>query len=243
MAGETTARVQTQQRDAPGEDEYQTFCAALSASARGRAFLAEYLRRSRNTGPLLTAIERLHSTLAPSAATPSETLIKQNLRALLDDIAIAQSELEASIQAIRSAKLAELISIVEQRLREIMSPARDETALAAELSPAADQALPEDERSHLAVVPQPEQPELPIPAPMPVQQPPIALVRADPAMAEVAFIDSPSPGSSKQPETRLAPTAFVASQAEPDVARTTSPADPLASIMTLSEDERLALFT
>jgi hypothetical protein len=43
----------------PDDGDYQVFCEALSASARGRAFLAEYTRRNRNadTEQLLSAIE------------------------------------------------------------------------------------------------------------------------------------------------------------------------------------------
>ncbi len=47
--------------EAPSEGGYQAFCAALSESGRGRAFLAEYAARNRNadTAALLAAIERL----------------------------------------------------------------------------------------------------------------------------------------------------------------------------------------
>ena len=54
----------------PSEDEYQTLCAALSASARGRAFLAEYARRNRHadTEVLLAAIERLEARMRADAS-------------------------------------------------------------------------------------------------------------------------------------------------------------------------------
>ena len=73
MPTEITARAD-QQSDAPYEGDYQVFCEALSASARGRAFLAEYTRRNRNadTEQLLAAIERLQS-LVTSDATPCAT--------------------------------------------------------------------------------------------------------------------------------------------------------------------------
>src|SRR4026208_1004557 len=120
-----TARAQQLQSGAPDEADYHAFCAALSESGRGRAFLAEYARRNRNadTRPLLTAIERLRSSLATDPAAPAEVLVKQKLRALLDDIATAQNEIEASVMAIRTAKLADLIARVEHRLVEIMTPA------------------------------------------------------------------------------------------------------------------------
>src|SRR5262245_11652520 len=125
MPTETTVRAQQLQPGSPDEADYRAFCSALSESARGRAFLAEYARRNRNadTRPLLTAIERLQVSLAADPATPAEALVKQKLRVLLDDITTAQNEIEASVMAIRTAKLADLIAMVEQRLVEIMASA------------------------------------------------------------------------------------------------------------------------
>ena len=53
---------------APSEDDYQAFCAALSESARGRAFLAEYARRNRNadTEVLLAASTGWRRWCAPT---------------------------------------------------------------------------------------------------------------------------------------------------------------------------------
>ncbi len=48
MPTDTTARAQQLQPGAPDEADYHAFCTALSESARGRAFLAEYARRNRN---------------------------------------------------------------------------------------------------------------------------------------------------------------------------------------------------
>ncbi|MGB8639528.1 MAG: hypothetical protein WCD30_15540 [Pseudolabrys sp.] len=86
--------------------DYHAFCTALSESARGRAFLAEYARRNRNadTRPLLSAIERLQISLAADPAEPAEVLIKQKLRALLDDITLAQTEIEASVMGRAQAR-------------------------------------------------------------------------------------------------------------------------------------------
>ena len=44
MPTETTVRAQQLQPGAPDEADYHAFCTALSESARGRAFLAEYAR-------------------------------------------------------------------------------------------------------------------------------------------------------------------------------------------------------
>jgi hypothetical protein len=106
MPTETTARA-GQQSDVPDEGDYQAFCEALSASARGRAFLAEYTRRNRNTDTeqLLAAIERLQSLVTSNATPPSET-VKQELRTLLDEIDAAQREFEASVLATKAGKLA-----------------------------------------------------------------------------------------------------------------------------------------
>jgi hypothetical protein len=65
--------------------------------------------------------------------------------------------------------------------------------------------------AHLAVVPPPDEPELPIPSPTSPPPPAIVVVPVE--------------------KTAAAPTA------QPP------PADPLAVIMALSEDERLALFS
>lgn len=240
MPTETSARVQAQQPGTPDEGEYQTFCAALGASARGRAFLAEFARRNRNsdTGPLLTAIEKMQSSLAIDTAAPGEALIKQKLRALLDEIETAQNELEANIQSIRSTKLAELVALVGRRIADIMAPPRlaaatDETT---ELPAPRDESA-EEPRTHLAVVPVPEQPELPIPAPASAQLPPITLVRTDAAMAAVGFVDD-LPALTE----RTIPPA-VTETPDPALSDETPPANPFASIMALSEEERLAMFT
>jgi len=170
MPTETTAQA-GQQSDAPDEGDYQAFCEALSASARGRAFLAEYTRRNRNidTEQLLTAIERLQSLATSNATPPSET-VKQELRALLDEIDAAQREFEASVLAIKAGKLAELIALVEHRISKILASPREDTPKIEAPVPEPDfphESNKEAEHSHLAVVPLPEQPELPIPSPPP----------------------------------------------------------------------------
>jgi hypothetical protein len=240
MPTDTTARAQQLQPGAPDEADYHAFCTALSESARGRAFLAEYARRNRNadTRPLLSAIERLQISLAADPAAPAEVLIKQKLRALLDDIAMAQNEIEASVMAIRTAKLADLIARVEHRLVEIMTPAMDR-APREPLPPSPPEEPAEEARAHLAVVPLSDQPELPIPSPAVAQPPPIALVRTDPAMEEVAFAE-PQPAVPVN-EPKAAPPA--APPFPPAPVKAPMPTDPLAAIMTLSEEERIALFT
>jgi hypothetical protein len=239
MPTDTTARAQQLQPGAPDDADYHAFCTALSESARGRAFLAEYARRNRNTDtrPLLSAIERLQISLAADPATPAEVLVKQKLRALLDDINTAQNEIEASVMAIRTAKLADLIAMVEQRLVEIMAPAMSSPAPREPLPPPPPEEAAEEARTHLAVVPPSDQPELPIPSPAGAQPPPIALVRIETAMAEVAFAE-PQP---EPMEPKAAPPA--AAPIPPVPLKAPMPTDPLAAIKMLSEEERLALFT
>ena len=149
MPTDTTARAQQLQPGAPDEADYHAFCTALSESARGSAFLAEYARRNRNTDtrPLLSAIERLQISLAADPAEPAEVLIKQKLRALLDDITLAQTEIEASVMAIRTAKLADLIAMVEHRLVEIMAPAMTNPAPREPLPPSPPEEPAEEARA------------------------------------------------------------------------------------------------
>jgi hypothetical protein len=254
MATETTARAGRSAPDAADDGDYEAFCAALSASARGRAFLTEYTRRNRNadTEQLLAAIARLQQTVANSAPKVTDT-IKTELRALLDEIVAAQSELEASIVATKATKLADLVALVARRITAIMGLAQAESPPPGGVSgPGLQQASKDEpdeapERTHLAVVPMPEQPELPIPSPLITPLPPIALVRSETIMAEIAFV-GPPPAPDVNPvavkidapklEAVISPPAPTVSAAKP-----ARPAGPLASIMALSEVERLALFT
>jgi hypothetical protein len=89
-------------------------------------------------------------------------------------------------------------------------------------------------------VPLPEQPELPIPSPAAAQPPSIALVRTQTIMAEVSFVEPP-PAPLPQPTRE--PGVSTAREGRRTAKTTAAPTDPLASIMALSEEERLALFT
>ncbi len=252
MPTETTAQVE-QLPNAPDEGDYHAFCDALSASARGRAFLAAHARRNRNadTEQLLAAIGRLQSLVVAPAVPQTSDTIKQQLRALHDDIVTAQCELDARIFALKAAKLAELVALVEQRIANMLeAPGREvPPVIEAPAPPPESPSNPveDTERAHLTVVPPPEQPELPIPSPAPTQPPSISLVRSETIMAEVEFAEpSPAPRPHPAPEAINTPVsepmAAIASEAMP-AAKAVPPADPLASIKALSEEERLALFT
>ena len=197
--------------EAPTEDEFLTLCAALSASGRGRAFLAEYARRNRqaDTEALLAAIGQIEARLQADASAVQR--LRDDLRMLLIAIRLARPEIDATGPAARAAKLSKLLDLLEQRLDAM-----------AEAQPA------EGAPPHLTVVPLPEQPELPIPAPESAPAPAIALVAIAAAEPETAPAESEPPAP---PEV-----------AEP-VAAAPPPTGPLAAIMALSEDERLALFT
>ena len=202
------------------ESDYQAFCDALASSARGRWFLGEYARRNRNadTEILLAALARLEAHLRADSAAAGR--LRDELRMLLIAIRLARPELDAATVPVRAAKLRELLDLLERRI-ETMTETAAAPAPAVTADPA-DATL----RPRLAVVPRPEEPELPIPSPA-AQPPAIALVAQDPA-GSAAII----------PEVTVfsAPKDASATQASP-------PADPLAALMALTEEERLALFT
>lgn len=261
MANDAAAHAQPP--GTPSEDEYQTFCAALSASARGRAFLAEYARRHRgaDTATLLAALARLEA-LMRARAEPA----RAELRKLLAIIAAARPELEQSPLPTRAAKLAALLDLLVRRLE----------ALAA-VEP---QAEPSAETARLAVVPPPDEPELPIPTPSAAQPPALTLAheRAPPPLPaaaltrsaasaaiipEVTWFDGTAPVaaaaelvSAPPPAPPGAPTivekAQVTAPAPAEAAMPTPaseaklpepPPHPLAALLALSEEERIALFT
>jgi hypothetical protein len=259
---EALATAAAQAAAAPSEDEYQTFAAALSASARGRAFLAEYARRHRgaDTDVLLAAFARLEALMRLQRADT-----RGELRALLASIRKARPDIEASALPVRAAKLALLLNLLERKL----------VALAEAEAPAAD--------ARLAVVPAPEEPELPIPSPVAKQTPALTLAheRTPPpaqnaatpgtgalVIPEVTWLDGPPPGAlgledtdrhddpppsmaekvaalTPAPETKppLAAMPVLMPVAPPAATPLPPPANPLAGLMRLSETERLALFT
>src|SRR3974390_665423 len=256
MPTEITARTGLPQSDAPTEGDYEAFCEALSASARGRSFLAEYARRNRNadTEQLLAVIENLQATVAISTSPEARGPIKVQLRGLLDEIGAAQRDIEASVVAMRASRLAELVATVEVRIMDIMATPREEPESQSKPEESVQSRNPDEmpERSHLAVVPTPDQPELPIPSPLAAQSPTISLVRSETIMAEVTFIEAsgtpvaPPPAAINPAAVTIEMPVFEAVSNEKSTALVEMPGDaanPLASIMALKEEERLALFT
>src|SRR5471032_2611932 len=210
MPNETSALAIAPLPAAPSEDDYRSFCAALSESGRGRAFLEEYARRSRHadTQALLAAIERLEARLQADGSAVQR--LRDDLRMLLIAIRLARPEIDAADPATQPAKLTKLLDLLERRI-DAMAEAKPADATPDEPAEAA--------RAHLAVVPPPDEPELPIPSPASAQAPAIVLVHD--------FEKTSAP---------RVPAVIEASVTAP-------PPDPLAAIMALSEDDRLALFT
>jgi len=251
MAIEISARAEPPQRDAQQERDYQAFSTALSASARGRTFLAEYTRRNRNadTELLLAAIDKLQAMISANKAARVSEPVRSELHALLNEITAARDELDASLLTMKTTKLAELVALVERRLTSIIAvlPADREPEIEPHLPDSSTERVEKSERMHLAVVPQPDQPELPIPSPVATPLPPIALVHTE-TVTEVVFGEpGPLPLQNRDhepvvgiPKLDPAIASGTAAAPVPSSARRT---DALASIMALSEDERLALFT
>jgi hypothetical protein len=222
--------------DAPNEDDFLALCAALSQSARGRAFLAEHARRSRNADneALLAAIGRIEARL--QADDSAAQRLRDDLRMLLTAIRLARPEIDAAGPAARAAKLAKLLDLFERRIDSMAEARPADGALPSGAAAGAGVPLdePEPTRAQLIVVPLPDEPELPIPssaafeprpAPSPASAPAMIRVPEVKLAADVAFVEPASPA-----------TDFVEDAAAPL-------ADPLAALMALSEDERLALFT
>jgi len=219
---------------APSEGDYQAFCAALSESERGRAFLAEYGRRNRSadTEMVLAALDRLTALVRADAAAVDR--LRDELRMLLIAIRLARPEIDAAKVPGKAARLTVLVEMLERRIEAMSDTMRAEAAP----PDAPDEPQAQDARARLAVVPPPDEPELPIPSQASTQPLAIALVKKEPAISaamvpEVAFIES----AAAEPAIAETPTAKTAAQPAP------SRPEALAAIMTLSEDERLALFT
>lgn len=210
----------------PSEEHYQAFCALLSQSERGRRLLAEHARRTRqpDTETLLAAIMRIELRLKADASVAQR--LRDDLRMLLVAIRIARPEIDTAGPVTQVSKLKLLLDLLEWRLDAL---AGTEAAAAAPTDKTAP-ALPGAARGHLAVVPRPDEPELPISA-TDAQAPAIAVVPSAAMMRAIDFVESKSVvAESKTPSAPPCPPA-------------TPESDPLAAILALSEEERLALFT
>lgn len=129
MANEPLALVRHRPPGPGSEDDYQSFCAALGSSARGRAFLAEYARRNRHadTEVLLAALDRLEAQMRGQAAALDVQQIRRDLEALHNAIRAARRDIGDSAAAVRAAKLAALIEQAERHIAAMLAgaPARE----------------------------------------------------------------------------------------------------------------------
>jgi hypothetical protein len=164
-------------------------------------------------------------------------LVAQRLRALLDEIITAQCELEARLLATKAAKLAELVALVEVGFRKSSNPSapilrrrsrlrrRHLIRLSSQLK------TPNDPISRWC-----QSPSSPNSLAIGLPSPAVVLVRSETVMAEVAFVETPA--------AQVGANADQSSAAEEKhIDDHPPPAGPLSSIMSLSEDERLALFS
>lgn len=226
-------------RPEAADDDYRNLCAELEASARGRAFLAEYARRNRNadTKRVLGALDQLAAQMRADAAAITD--LRGELSMLLAAIRLARPDIDAGRPPGKVAMLTALVDLLERRIDAMVE--NKATAQAT-----VDDNIEEAARPQLAVVPPPEEPELPIPFPFIAQPPAIAIVpdEAQPRRAASAAI---------MPEVNVldgmlpAVKAVTKPAAKPATPKAeTPPADPLrplAAIMVLSEEERIALFS
>jgi hypothetical protein len=152
------------------EEDYRTFCAALESTQRGRDFLTEYARRNRNadTEMLLDSLDRIESMM--QAEGKARDRLQDELRVLLIAIRLARPDINSATALTKAARLVDLLDLMEQRI-DAMVENKD-------LAPITEEPMPAP--AALAVVPQPDEPELPIPTVTSLQGPVIALVQ-DPA--------------------------------------------------------------
>lgn len=271
--------------EAPSEDDYRAFCAALSETARGRAFLAEYARRQRaaHTDMLLAAVERLEGLVlnqvpqpasepeAPPATPPAA--IRVELHGLLDFISEVQSETDAGSLTMQVAKLASLVDVVRHRITDLVGAASTTGLEPADEWPPAPSAMPDAPTVELAIAAPAPSTAIPkvgwfddLPAARAGE--PIASAQHTPrpaaatSLAIAAVVEAAAAAAEAEPDaprftvfkagTIPPPTPFAgedfsdapsAETAMPPPADAMPPADPLAPITSLSDDERLALFT
>jgi hypothetical protein len=211
----------------PAEADYEFFCTTVMATARGRSFLAEYVRRHRSadTQAVLAALRRIETMVrgAPTA-TPLDH-IQDGLRELAAIVRATRSDLGADRGGLSAAnKVMALLDLLETRIAAMIAPPADEApapvAAAVELRP---------ERAHLTVVPPPVVVLSPSAALLPSLGPadaavPLVVVAAKPPVALQVL-----PRSAPQP---------------PATPIEAPPRDALfADVMALSEAERIALFS
>jgi hypothetical protein len=213
-----------------GEDDYDALHAFLSSTARGRAFLAQHARRTRHADveALLGTLERLEGGLAPQAPSPRDTIEErlEELSKRVESLCEAQPKFDLAGLANNIGRLTELIETLHGQLQG------------------------------KAQTPAPAQPAVSTP-------PSLSATAAPTSLALSAVVAQALAGAAEEPELRVfkagsipPPVRFAGfdfssdEPAEAAPARSEMPAasrspylpDPLAPILALSEEERLALF-
>jgi hypothetical protein len=208
------------------EEDYRTFCAALESTQRGRDFLAEYARRNRNadTEMLLDSLDRIESMMQSEGKARDR--LRDELRVLLIAIRLARPDINSATALTKAARLVDLLDLMEKRI-DAMVENKD-------LPPIEEEPLPQFALATLAVVPRPDEPELPIPTVTRLQGPVIALVQEptrvvikpltpevpaqELAIQEVAKQEAPKQEAPKQELPKQAlpqPTAQEAQELQP----------------------------
>jgi hypothetical protein len=225
--------------DAVSEEDYQAFLAALSASARGRAFLGEYARRQRqtDTAALLEAVTRLEAQLA--SQPPRADDIAHELSALAENVRGLRSQIDAVQLTGAVTQLAATLETIQRRLSLLASDPPPEANSEADPRPRRPKAEPE-----------------------PVQQP-FSLALTAVAAQAIAAADTEDEAikvikaGTIPPPPPFAGEDFAASNLQVDalaederaaqhehgVPLSGTGADPMLQILALSEEERLALFS
>ena len=206
-----------------GEDEYQAFYAVLAATARGRAFLDEHVRRTRRaeTDVLLAALKRLENHVAAQTSAPAPASpVLAEVDAVLEIVRSACAQIDA-VQL--SAAVTQLVSALETVQRRL-TPLLPSTPNAAER-----------------------------PQPAPVQPPFALAFTAVAAQARASAQPEEEPvrvikAGSMPPPPVFEGEDFSATNAEieessADLESAAPEEDPLGPLMALSEEERLALFS
>ncbi len=129
MPKQTIALAYSRPAETLGEPEYLALVQALSASARGRAFLDEHARRSRNaeTNILLTAIERIEAQVRPRPRDP----LYDDLGQVLDELRTARARIEAGGKMAQADQLGALLELLLRRIGKLL-PAPEAKALPGE---------------------------------------------------------------------------------------------------------------
>lgn len=200
------------------EPEYEAICAAVMETARGRWFLAEYARRNRNadTRVVLEAVERLESVMRRDHATQS------SMPDDLGDMARAVARAKADIAAITpqgdntAHKLVAVMAALDQLEGRVAAMRAAQEAL-----PEAPPVILPDDGISLVLDIMAEKVE---------DEPPMA-----PALTLVVTSEEPQ----REPPRRIVPSWAMPAP----VTRRQTPTGPLAPILMLTDEERIALFT